>query len=499
MGRHDLCDKVGLTLMENLYVACDLGAEVGRVMLGTLFKGKLTVGEIRRFNNSPIREKKSVQWDIPHLYQETLDGLRAVGVEDVTLHSISCNSWAGDYMLFDHDGTFMGPTYHHEDPRTGTGMTEIFTRIPWETVYEETGVQRGHLRTLVQFGAEKTRRLKAGQFLPIADGFNYLLAGVPRVEMSAASATQLFNPLTRTWSERLRQDLRLPAELFPKVVPAGTTLGPLRETIAREMKLEDAKVISTCSNELAAALVGLPITEGEDWGFLRLGARAVTGAELAEPLINNVVRELGFTNETGFGGTVLFYKNLVGLDLLDECRRYWSRQDQELENQVLMHLATSAEPFESLINVEDPRFAEPGDMPLKIQAFCRETGQIVPRKPGAITRCVLESLALQYRKTFQEIELVTGRRLKRLYLLDAAKNSLLNNFIATALGIPVVIASPEATPIGNVLVQSLALGHIQSLSEGRELVRKSFKSNTMLTHADAWDAAFSRLVQLSRV
>jgi len=485
--------------MENLYVACDLGTEAGRVMLGTLYDGKLSLGEIRRFHNSPVHEKKSVQWNIPELYQETLQGLSAVGAEDVAVNSVSCDSWAGDYLLFDRDGSLMPPTYHHADPRTGTGMTEIFSKIPWETVYEETGVQRGHLRTLVQFGAEKSRRLGRGsRFMPVADGFNYLLSGVPRAEMSLASATQLFNPVTKTWSDRLRHELRLPAELFPTPVPAGTELGLLREAIAKETRLDDARVIASCSNELAAALVGLPIVEGEDWVFLRVGARAQAGTELAKPVINKVVRELGFTNETGYGGSVLFYKNMTSLGLLDECRRFWEQNDNELENHVLMHLATSAEPFQSMINPEDPRFAEPGDMPLKIQAFCRETGQLVPRKPGAIIRCLLESLALQYRKTLQEIELFSGRRYKRLYLLDEAKNTLLNHFVATALEIPVVIAPADVTPIGNVVVQAITLGHIRSIAEAREIVRKSFRTEGITTRAAAWDAAFSRFVQYVR-
>jgi len=483
--------------MENLYVACDLGTEAGRVMLGTLFNGKLALSEIRRFHNSPLREKKSIQWDIPQLYQETLDGLRAVGAEDVRVDSVSCNSWAGDYLLFDRDGSLLTPTYHHADPRSGTGMTEIFSKIPWETVYEETGVQKGHLRTLAQFGAEKSRRLNRGsRFMPVADGFNFLLAGVPRAEMSLASATQLFNPVTKTWSDRLRHELRLPAELFPKLVPAGTELGVLRETIATATKLDGARVVASCSNELAAALAGLPVAEGEDWAFMRLGARSLMGVELTEPIINQRARELGFTNEISYGGAILFYKNATGLEMLNECRRYWAQTDRDLEDHVLMHLATSADPFEALINPEDPRFAAPDEMPLKIQAFCRETAQLVPRKTGDIIRCLLESLALRYRKTLQEIEQLSGRRFKRLYLLDESKNTLLNHFIAAALKIPVVIVPPDATPMGNVVVQSLTLGHIQSLPEARAIVRNSVKTDTIVTHATAWDAAFSRFMRI---
>jgi len=486
--------------MENLYVACDLGMNTGRVVLGTLFKDKLTLSEIRRFDNAPLHERKSLQWNIPQLYRETLDGLRAVGEEDVDVNSVSCNSWAGDYMLFDRDGSFIAPTYHHADPRSGTGMTEIFRKIPWEAVYEETGVQKGHLRTLVQFGAEKSRRLGHGsQFMPVADGFNCLLSGVPRAEMSLASATQLFNPVTRTWSDRLRHELRLPTELFPTLVPAGTELGALRATVAKETKLAGARVIASCSNELAAALVGLPVAEEERWGFLRLGSRALVGAEVAQPIITRMVRDLGYTNEIGYGGSFLLYKNMNGLDLVEECRRFWAQKDRELENHVLMHLATSAEPFQSLINPEDARFAEPGDLPLKIQAFCRESGQIAPRKPGPIIRCVLESLALQYRKSLQEIELFSGRRFTKLYMFDEGKNTLLNHFIATALGIPVVIAPANFTPLGNVVVQALTLGHIRSLREARAMVRRSFKTETITTHAGAWDAAFSRFVQFVRI
>jgi rhamnulokinase len=483
--------------MNKFYVACDFDVDSGRVMMGTLDKGRLTMSEIRRFANEPIQEKDSLQWNIPQLYQETLIGLREISQYEEPVDSISCDSWAADYLMFESDGSLITPTYHGRDPRTTEGMQEVFSKISWETIYDETGIQKEPANTLFQLGAEKSRRLKrANHIMPIADGFNYLLAGVPRIEMSLASATQLYNPITKTWSDRVLDALHLSPKLFPPVVAAGTKLGMLRADIAKETGLEDAQVVTSCSHELAAALLGLPVDTAENWAYLRLGTTAVMGTELVGPIISDVSRELNFTNEIGFGGSVHFDKHQLGLWIYEECQRYWRETDRELDPELLTHLAICAPPFESLINPADPRFQTPGDMPLKIQAFCKETNQAVPRKPGPITRCVFESLALMYRRTLQEIKYLTGRKIARLYLLGDSGNSLLNNFIANALRIPVVIAPPDTAAMGNVVGQALALGHVESLAHAREILCDSFKTETITPQVAAWDAAYYRLAEL---
>jgi rhamnulokinase len=483
--------------MDNFYIACDLGAEAGRVMLGTLHKGKLAISEARAFPNLPLQEKDSLQWNIPQLYQEIMTALREISAYDEPFDSISCNSWGADYMLFEADGSLMRPIYHRCDPRTEAGMKGILEQVPWETIYDETGVHKLPGNTLFQLGAEKAKRLKrARQLLTIADGFNYLLSGVARVEMSLASTTQLYNPVARNWSGRLLNALRFPPGIFPPVIPAGTKLGTLRPDIAKETRLQDAQVVASCSHEMAAALVGLPITHGENWAYLHAGSGAVIGTELIGPIINDEGRELNFTNELGFGGSVHFSRQVPGLRILEACKRYWKEKDRELYDDVLTHLAISADPFESLINPEDPRFNSDEDMPLKIQEFCKDTSQPIPRKPGPILRCVLESLALQYRKTLQEMEKLTGREFTRLHLLGGSTNNLLYNFTANALQIPVVIAPAEITAIGNVIVQALALGHIKSLDQAREIVQQSFKVETITPHAAVWNAAYDRLAEL---
>jgi rhamnulokinase len=307
---------------------------------------------------------------------------------------------------------------------------------------------------------------------------------------------QLYNPATKAWSEVLLKALKLPPELFPPVVPAGTKLGVLRPEVAKETGLEDPEIIASCSNEIAAALVGLPIARGENWVYLQMGQSCTLGAQLLGPIISQEARELNFANELGFGGSVRFSKQLPGLSVLEECKKFWKEQDREIESDLLMHVAISCEPFESLINLADPRFQTPGDMPLKIQAFCRETNQPVPKKPGPTVRCILESLALLYRKTMREIEQLTGRQFQQLYLLDASPTSLLTHFTANALQIPTVVAPSNITSIGNIVVQALAQGHIATLDDARDIIRASFKMDTIMPHAAAWDAAFNRLAEL---
>jgi rhamnulokinase len=402
-----------------------------------------------------------------------------------------------DYLLFEADGTLITPIYHYRDPRCEAGMKEVLGRTTWETIYAETGIQKMPINTLFQLGAEKAKRLnKASLLLPIADGFNYLLSGVAQAEVSMASTTQLYNPISKAWSDRLITALRLPTKLFPPIVPSGTVVGPLRPEIAKQAKLENVQVLASCSHDTAAAVVGLPAS-GQNWAFLSSGTWSLMGVELPEPIINDTSRELNFTNEIGYGGTVRFLKNIVGLWIVQECRRHWAEKEQDLDYDVMTHLAASSPPFESIINPADPRFLTPGDMPAKIQAFCKETHQLVPRKPGPIIRCVLESLALLYRKALREIEQVTGRKIERLHIVGGGtRNTLLNHFTANALQIPVVIGPAEATAAGNVLVQALALGHVNSLDEARQIVSDSLPHETLQPHAAAWNSAYERLEKL---
>ena len=484
-------------VMQKLYLAVDMGLTSVRVMWGALQDGRITMGEAGQFENVPLQGKGGFQWNIPEIYRGITEAMCQMGVQEVGVNGVSCHSWSSDFMLFSKDGSVLTPVSRRIDSDDLSGMEKVNELVKWEELYEETGVQRLPGNTLFQLANESSRRLtRADQLMPMADGINYLFSGVRSVEASLASATQVFNPRANSWSPFLMKALGLPSELFPQVVKSGTKLGLLRPELVKETKLEDARVVATCSNEFANALASLPVAEGEDWAYLRLGREAVVGTQIPDPLINDVTRELGYSNEVCLGGTN-FFKRAPGLWILDECRRYWTEHDRELCGDILLHLATTCPAFESLINPDDARFSEPGDMPAKVQAYCRETEQEVPRKPGQIVRCVLESLALYYRKVVQETGALTGRRFSRYYLFGGGENMLLNHLITNALQAPVVLVSPDAAPIGNILIQAQALGHIQSPIQARDIVRESFKSNIIIPHHVDWDGAYNRFVELA--
>ncbi len=486
--------------MEKLYVACEFGLQTSRVVLGTLENHALKLGELHRFATPVVTEKKSLHWDVQAIFQQVVKALGELGSQEVNLQGISCTSWGGDYLLFDQDDTLLSPVFHHADPRSAKGWQELRGKISPETIYGETGLPPRPGSTLFQLGAETSRRLRHTRvLLPFADGFNHLLGGVACAETSAASTTQLYTPLTKTWSRPLVGSLKLKPGVLPPLVPAGTRLGRLRPDIAKQTGLDTAQIIATCSNELAASLSGLPLNHGRDWAYLRIGSETLIGTEVADPIITVGTQALEYHNETCLGGATNFYRRAPGLFMLEECRRHWIQQDRELNDDVLLHLATMSKPFEAFIDVTDPRFAAPGDMPLKIQAFCRESGQDVPRRPGEIIRCVLESLALHYRQVFHETEVLTGSRFGRVFLFGASENTLLNHFVVDALQVPAIIASPDAAAIGNIIVQALTLGHINSLEAAHEILRNSYKIQAIIPHQSDWDTAAIRARDLNPI
>lgn len=457
------------------------------------------MSEVHRFENLPSREKDSIQWDFARLYQETLIGLREIGNMNEPVDSISCTAWAADYLLLHSDSSLIPPSYHYRGERTITGRKEVLSKIPWRTICEETGVTALNRSTLFQLGAESSRQLKrADHLLPVGDAFNFLLSGVSWVEASSASATQLYNPSSGAWSEQLLTAMDLPARLLPSVIHSGTKLKPLRPELVAATQLVDTQIIASCSNELAAALVTLPVQEGEQVAFVRLGRNAIIGVGLTEPVINDASRDAGLSHTLGYNGAVYCHAETVGLRILEECRAHWAGADHSLDECALQHLAATARPLESLVNLADPRFAVPGDVVAKVQAFCRETSQIVPRKPGAVYRCLMESLAFLYRKTLDEIAQVTGREFTRVHLVSDTNDNILHHFIANALQLRIVLAPADATAIGNVIVQAIVMGQIGSLDEAHQVVQRSFKfQNINPSPTSTWPTIYDRFRELA--
>lgn len=483
------------------YVACDLGAESGRVMLGTLADGKFSLEEIHRFPNGPVTVAGSLRWNVLRIFEELLTGLRQVAARGVAVAGISADSWGVDYVLMRGEEPMLTLPFNYRDARTDGGLERAFAEVPSDLIFEQTGIQFMSINTLYQLLADRDRRpdvLKfADRFLCIGDYINYLLSGVPKAEASLASTTQLYNTKKRKWSPLLIRQFKLPKRIFPEIVPSGTVLGPLQPALAEQTGLSGAQIIASCSHDTGAAVAAVPAS-GRDWAYLSSGTWSLLGIEADKPIINPQSRSFNFTNEEGYGPTTRFLKNIVGLWILQECRRDWLKRGQEYSYEQLVKLAGEAAPLRSLIHPNAPRFLKPGDMPQKIAQYCRETGQPEPGTPGEFVRCVCESLALLYAQTRREIETVTGRALQTLHIVGGgSRNELLNQLTADATGLTVHAGPVEATAIGNMLIQALALGHLESHEQLRQVVRDSFPITTYRPRdAALWPPAVARFQAL---
>lgn len=459
-------------------LACDLGAESGRVILGELSGGRLEMREVHRFPNRALVLRGNYKWNVPGLYDNLLHGLKKAASESGRIDSMSADSWGVDYAYSNAEETMLGLPFQYRDPRTGPYYDA--TRERASLIFEESGIQMMAINTLYQMLADRDLRPgvmgAADVFLPMGDYMNFLFSGRPVAEESLASTTQLYNPRERRWSRRLIETFELPERIFPEVVYSGTILGELENSAAQETGLNGLKVVAGCSHDTAAAVAAVP-AEGNDWAYLSSGTWSLIGLELDAPLINDAVREANFTNEIGYGGTIRFLKNIIGLWILQECRREWSAGGEELDYGRLVEMAGEAEAFRSLINPNDARFMQPGGMPDKVRTFCEETGQPVPDSRPRMVRCILESLALLYAETLDQLEQLSGKSIRRLHIVGGgSRNELLNQLTADVSGREVVAGPVEATAIGNLLVQAAAQGGLAT--EGVEGIREVVRATT---------------------
>ena len=484
--------------MPTHYLAYDLGADSGRLMLGTLDEGKVSLEELHRFPNGATKIAGALHWELDRLQNELKAGLTKAAARKLPIASISTDSWGVDYVIYDERGLPMLPVWCYRDSRTAQGVESVKEKIEWPLIYAETGIQFMALNTMYQIVTEPPQRLaQAKQILLIGDAFNFFCSGVARNEVSLASTTQLYNPLHKCWSKKLFGALGLRENLFAPICPSGTRLGPLKKNICLETGLPPIEVIASCSHDTGSAVAAVPAS-GENWAYLSSGTWSLMGVERPQPVINDQSRNLGFTNEIGFGDSVRLLKNIVGLWLLQESRRHWAKTGKKFEFGELETQANAAPPFISLINPDDPRFLSPDNMPGKIADFCRETGQPVPASIGACVRCIYESLALFYRVVLRRTERLIGKKIDRLHVVGGgSKDVTLNQFTANAIKITVLAGPTECAALGNILIQAIALGHLESHEAARDVVRNSFALQTF-TPKDgvAWDAAAARFEKL---
>lgn len=482
------------------YLAMDLGAESGRVMLGTLDGGRVFLEDLHRFPNRVLTANGHLHWDLAHLEKDIFTGLEKAGKRDAPISGISTNSWGVDYVLLDAQGKALGQPFCYRDARTADSPARLFKKLPFADIYRETGIQFMAINTLYHLEAQQNEDpavlSNADHFLNMADYFNARLSGVEVAEESLASTTQLYNPRSRTWSEKLISTLGLSESFFPRIVPSGTVLGPVAGQFRNHPAMTQAQIIATCSHDTGAAVAAVP-ARGDKWAYLSSGTWSLLGAELPEPMITPAAREAGFTNEVGLGGLIRFQKNIAGLWVLQECRRAWEASGQSFTYEELTRLAVENGPVHAHISLEDARFMSPGGMPHKITSFCQETAQPTPETPGQFVRTILESLALTYAQTLRQLESLVDRKFEQLHIVGGgSRNHLLNQLAADATEIPVITGPVEATAIGNILIQALALGHLESSGHLRRIVENSFPTQTFLPGTGLSDEMRTRFQKL---
>jgi rhamnulokinase len=481
------------------FLAIDLGASNGRVFLGRWDGNRFSLEELHRFPNGPVTVFGHQHWDVLRLWSEIKAGIeRYTRQFDTPLAGLGVDTWGVDFALLDEHGNLLGNPYHYRDPRTNDMMEILFRRIPRRRVFDRTGIQVMQYNTLYQLFSmihNRDPRLKAADtLLMMPDLFHYWLTGRKASEFTDASTSQMFDMQRRTWAVEMLTQLEIPARLLPEVVPPGTVLGSLSEALEAELGLrEPVAVIATGSHDTASAIAAIPGLDAES-AYICSGTWSLMGAEIERPLVNGRTFALNFTNEGGVGNRLNLLKNLTGLWLLQESLRCWQREGHDYTWDELLSLGEKAEPFRSFIHPDSPEFLNPSHMVDAIRNFCRRTGQPEPSDVGAVVRCCLENLALNYRRVLDELEMLTGRRVKTIRIVGGgSRNHLLSQFTADACRRPVVAGPVESTALGNVLLQAVATGHLSDISSGREAIATSVHPRAFEPGAsDRWEEAYGR-------
>ena len=465
--------------LKQVYLAVDLGAGSGRVLAGEFDGKRIDIHELTRFENTPVELPSGWHWNITGLYRNILDGLKkAREVYPEQPVSIGVDTWGVDYGLIDDQGRLLGLPFQYRDQRTDNMMEIAFKRAgSKEAIYEATGIQFMFFNSIYQLLSEVELRNPAletaSDLLFLPDLISYWLSGKKSQERSFASTSQLYNPIKHDWDRDLIQKMGLPDRLFGEISDPGTVLGALRESVQQETGLTSTKVVTVAGHDTGSAVAAVP-SQADTPAYLSSGTWSLMGLELQKPVISKASYEDAFTNEIGVGKTVRFLKNICGLWLIQECRRTWLAQGQDIPYARMAELARAEEPFRSFINPDDPLFVAAGQMPDRIQSYCRDSGQPVPETPGQIIRCIYESLALRYSEVWERLITYAPVPPTTLHILSGGcQDQLLNQFAANAIGVCVQAGPVEATGLGNIITQMLADGTIENIRQGRAIVANS--------------------------
>jgi rhamnulokinase len=471
-------------------------------MLGTLSEGKLELTEIHRFVNQMQYINGHYFWNIFSLFTELKTGLRKCVREfGIQPESIGIDTWGVDFVHLNKEGLILSLPFAYRDSRTNSTMEDLFQVVPREEVYAETGIQFMQFNSLFQLFSmlkDHSSLLEiTDSILFMPDALNYLFSGVKKSEFTIASTSQMIIPGTCEWNYRLIEKTGIPNNIFQEIILPGTIIGKINEDIARETGSIALPVISVAAHDTGSAIVSVPCTK-ENFVYLSSGTWSIIGIESPHPIISTKTLELNFTNEGGVEGTTRFLKNIMGMWLIQETQRIWEERGTKYTWSEMVELARLSEPFQFLINPDDPMFLNPRDMTQAVRDFCYQTAQGSPKSHGETIRCIYDSLALKYRYTFEQICEVTNQTFEVIHIIGGgANNQFLNQLTADATGLRVVAGPTEATSIGNIMVQAKALGYVNSLNEIRQIVANSFDLVEYHPTVELdWEEAYSKYLRI---
>ncbi len=495
-------------MTQSCYLAVDIGASSGRHVAG-LFDGKrLTLEEQYRFENGPIAAAGRLYWNLLGQWQHVLAGLRAThNKHGNRVASIGVDTWGVDFALLGPRDELLGNPVCYRDPRTDGMLAHALSIVPRDQIFAHTGLQFLQINSLYQLLAMQVQNSPliniSETMLLMPDVFHWLLSGVKSVEMTNATTTQFFNPVKGRWATELLDQLKLPTHFLGNIVQPGTKLDILTAPIAASIGMNRVPVVAPGTHDTASAVMAVPAASKfgsrPDWCYISSGTWSLMGVELPQPVINEKCLELNFTNEGGVGGTTRLLKNICGLWLVQECRRVWNESGKSYSWDLLTQAAAASKPLVSFINPDDPIFLAPKDMPAAIRDFCRRTNQPVPADEGAVIRCALESLAMQYRRVLGWLEELIGGHLETIHVVGGgANNRQLCQMTADACNRHVLTGPTEATAIGNIMMQAVAAGEVANIAEAREIVRSSFPVEEFQPqNSGAWNEAYSRYLAVA--
>jgi len=464
---------------EPLYIAVDLGAGSGRVFLSGLDIDAMLLEEVHRFQYPPAESDGHLRWDLQRIFEQIKEGLRAAGARARELgrkiQSVGVDSWGVDYGLIDDRGSLVESPVCYRDQRTRDAMEQVFERVSRETIFERTGIQFMPFNTLFQLfvHAQQGINRDARSLLLIPDVINFFLTGNRVTEYTNATTTQMVNARTGQWDGELLNRLTLPSNLLPNIIAAGTEVGQIRAELATELEIDQVAVVAPATHDTGSAIAGAPLQKG--WAYISSGTWSLVGVERDDVLINEEVARYNLTNEGGAFGTIRFLKNVMGLWILESCRKQWKERGVDIDYEVLLR-SVASRGYQAFLFPDDQRFFNPGSMLEAVRGQLNETGQAVPNEPAAMAKMILDSLAFRYASVVRRIEALTKQKIEGIQIIGGgSQNSYLNQATANATGLPVMAGPVEATVIGNVLVQSIANARFASLNDAREYVRQNVR------------------------